>query len=436
MIPFRTPVDIGQRAAQHVGSPLMNPALGFNDTSVTAAAQISSCYDKLRQSELKRNSWVFSIKEAMLRAIDSNTMLIVPSLWSPLTTYFRGSIVADQSNNYWRSTIQSNLGNDPLLTTLWEPYFGTLTAALYDASGTTAYSAGEVVYTTAGTGTALVYLSLIPGNSDVPGTATPYSATTTYFKDQVVTFASVAYLSLIDFNLNNEPDLAPPLFNIATTYAAGNKVGGSDGIIYQSVGSGNVGHDPTLDGGVHWTNTGVLNPWTTVFTGGTGSLNWLLIGGTGSPSGVALTTLNIQYPLGSGPSWQTSSRNAFKLPAGFLRAGYQNPKGTTTWLGGPSGNTFSDWDFESGYLISADSGPIRFRFGADVVDVSLMDAMFCEGLGTRIAFEICPSVAQSTAKQQTIAAAYKEFMGEARITNAIEVGYQDSPDDDMITCRY
>ena len=435
MIAFRTPVDIGNRAAQHCGVPRMDPVLGFNDTSVRAASEIAFCYDKLRQAELKRENWVFSIKEAVLRAIDGNTMLINPALWSPTTTYFRGSIVTDQSGNFWHSTIPNNLNNDPLLTTLWEPYFGTLTASLYDITGTTAYNAGEVVYTTPGDGTALVYLSLISANSDVPGTATVYSPIVTYFKNQVVTFSSVAYMSLIDFNLNNEPDLAPVLFSLTTTYAAGNKVGGSDGLIYQSIGSGNVGHDPTLDGGVHWTNTGVLNPWTTVFVGGTGSVNWLLIGGTGSPSGVALSTMNNQYPLGSGPSWQSTTRNSFKLPAGHLRTGFQNPKGTTTWLGGPSGNTYRDWDFESGYLISADSGPIRLRFGADIVDVSLMDAMFCEGLAARIGFEICETATQSTAKQQAIAAAYKQFMGEARLTNAIEAGYDDPPDDDFIAVR-
>lgn len=432
MIAFRAPVDIGNRAAQHCGVARMDPVLGFNDDSVRCSSAISSCYDKLRQAELKRETWVFSIKETVLRALDANTMLLAPALWSPQTTYFRGSIVSDQSGNLWKSTIPSNLNNDPLLTVLWEPYFGPMTAALYDS--TIAYSGGELVYTTPGNGTYQVYLSLIEGNSDVPGTATAYDPTVTYFQNQVVTFASVAYMSLIDFNLNNEPDLAPALFNLATTYAAAARVGASDGLIYQSVGSGNIGHDPTLDGGAHWTPTGALNPWTSVFTGGTGSLNWLLIGGTGSPSGAALTTIG-PYPQGAGPSTQVTSRNAFRLPASFLRAGYQTPKGTTTWLGGPSGNTYRDWDFESGYLISAEAGTIRLRFGADVVDVSLMDAMFCEGLGCRIADEVCEELTQSTAKKQTIMADYKVFMGEARLTNAIQVGYEDPPDDDWITVR-
>jgi hypothetical protein len=431
---FRTPVDIGQRSLQHCGAQRMDPVLGFKDTSNRGASEISSCYDQLRQAELRRNSWVFSIKEAMLRAVDTNTMLLAPALWSPLTTYFKGSIVADQSGNIWQSNIPNNLNNDPLLTTYWAPYFGPMAVALFDA--TEAYYAGEVVYITAGTGTALVYLSLQNGNADVPGTATAYDPTVTYFKNQVVTFASVAYMSLIDLNLNNEPDLAPALWASGTTYGAGARAGGSDGIIYSSVGSGNIGHDPTLDGGANWTNTGVLNPWTTVFVGGTGSAKWLLIGGTGSPSGVALTKLDIQYPLGSGPATQISTRNAFRMPAGHLRTGYQNPKGTTTWLGGPSGNTYRDWDFESGYLVSQEVGPIRLRFGADVTDVSLMDALFCECLAAQIALAVCETVTQSTAKISTIAQVLKKKETEAETVNAIEKGYEDDPDDVYVTVRY
>jgi hypothetical protein len=431
MIPFRTPVDIGQRALQYAGSPRMDPVLGFNDTSISAASELGFCYDKLRQAELKRNSWTFSIKETVLRAIDINTLAIAPALWSPLTSYFRGSIVTDQSGNLWKSAIPNNLNNDPLLTTFWEPYFGPLTAALFGSG--IGYAEGELVYTTPGDGTYRVYLSLIPDNSDVPGTATAYDPTVTYFKNQVVTFNGVAHMSLIDLNLNNEPDLAPALWSATTTYAAAARVGGPDGIIYTSVAGGNLGHNPSLDGGIHWT-PGALNPWTTVFVGGSGSLNWLEIGGAEFP-GVALVTLNIQYPLGSGPSLQTSTRNAFKLPASYLRAGYQNPKGTTTWLGGPSGNSYRDWDFESGYLISAETGPIRLRFGADVVDVSLMDAMFCEGLATRCAVAIGPTLRLNGDQMNTLANEYKLFMGEARTANAIEVGYEDPPDDDYLNCR-
>jgi hypothetical protein len=435
MVAFRSPVDIGNRAAQHCGVPRMDPTLGFADTGSRAAGEISFCYSKMIEAELQRRTWTFATRRQMLRAIDTTTMRIVPSLWSQLTTYFHGSIVADQFGNFWISRIPNNLNNDPLLTTYWEPYFGPLTADPYDTSGSTAYFAGELVYTYSGAGTALVYQSQINANADVPGTATVYDPTVTYFKNQVVTFSSVAYMSLIDLNLNNEPDLAPVLWAVGTTYAAAAKVGGSDGNIYQSVGSGNIGHDPTTDGGAHWTNTGVLNPWTTVFVGGHGSLNWLLIGGTGSPSGVALAILDIIYPIGSGPSSQSSTSNAFRMPAGFLRQCPQNPKPGIGSLGGPTGIGYNDWLVEGDYIVSADSGTIFLRFVTNFTDVARMHTQFCEAVAVRIAFAICNSVTQSKALIELIVKTFKEWENDAMIIDGIEDDFADPPDDDYLTVR-
>lgn len=405
---------------------------GFNEDS-RGAAEVSFCYDKLREAELKANYWTCAIKEAILRAVDTNTMLLEPALWSAVTTYFVGSIVADQSGNLWTSRIRNNLNNDPLLTTHWEPYFGPLTVSLYDSALT--YSSGELVYTAPGDGTYRVYLSQLDGNADNPATATAWDATTTFFKNDVVSYLSVSYMSLIDLNTANTPSAAPALWSAATTYAIGNTVGGSDGLIYTSLANGNLDHDPVLDGSVHWSTAGVLNPWTTVFVGGTGSDKWLQIGGAEFPSGVALTRLSIIYPLGVGPSRQMTSRNAFMLPANYLRMAPQNPKGTATPVGGPSGVTYNDWNLESGYLISAEVGPIRLRFVADVTDVRRMDAMFCEGVAARIAMAICETLTQSSAKIQLIAKVYAKWIGDAKTQNAIEQGYEDPPDDDYVTVR-
>jgi hypothetical protein len=433
MSDFLVPVDIGNRALQHCGAQRI-AAPDFSEKSKNAK-EVAFCYDKLRKAELQRRYWSFAITRTVLRALDQNTMLLTPSLWMPTTTYFRGSVVADASGTLWISSIPNNLGNDPLLTTFWEPYFGPRAVPLYDAGGTTAYFAGELVYTAAGDGTNRVYLSLQSNNSDNPATPTAYDPTVTYFKNQVVTFDSVAYMSLIDLNLNNEPDLAPTLWVSATTYSAGAKVGGSDGMIYQSVGSGNVGNDPTADGGSHWTNTGVLNPWTTSFVGGSGSDKWLQIGGAEFPSGVTLTTLNIVYPLGSGPWWQASTKNAFALPAAFLALAPQNPKPGLSVVGGPIDPGYNDWLIERGFLISSETGPIVLRFVADVTDVRKMHSMFCEGLAARVGFEVCEVVTQSTAKLSAISKIYDRWISEAGTIDAIEQGYEDLPEDDLVTVR-
>jgi len=432
MTAFRSNVDVANRALQHCGADRIT---SFTDNS-KRASEISFTYDKVREAELQRNTWTFATRRTVIRAIDTTTMLLVPALWSSTATYYRGCIVSDQSGNLWRSTIRSNLNNDPLLSSYWEPYFGPLTVSLYDATGATSYASGEIAYTFAGDGTYRVYQSLQDGATDNPSTGTAWSATATYFKDQIITYLGVAYKSQIDLNLNNQPNLTPATWSVGTTYAANAKVTGSDGLIYQSIGSGNIGHDPTLDvTQVYWTSVGIAAAWTTSFVGGTGSAQWFEIGGIDFPSGVSLTVLDLVYPIGAGPSTQEFNRNVFRLPAAFLKIAPQDPKNPVPSLGGPAGTQYRDWQIENGYIVTAETGPIALRFVANVVDVTIMHTMFCEGLAARLGLEVCQPITQSDARLQTIASIYKQWMGDARLSNAIEASYDDPPDDPFITVR-
>jgi len=434
MAGFSSSVDIANRALQHCGASRIDPVLGFTEQSKNAS-ETAFVYDKLRRAELRRNTWTFATRRAVLRAMDVNTRLLSPVLWSSLTTYYIGSIVADQSGTPWVSKIPSNLGNDPLNSAgAWQQYFGPLTASLFDP--TQGYFAGEIVYTTAGDGTYRVYVSLISANATVPATATAYDPTATYTKNQVVTYLSVAYMSLIDFNIAQTPTASAAPWAVGTTYAIGNSVTGLDGIKYTSLVNSNVGNDPTIDSGLNWSNTGILTPWTTVFVGGAGSLNWLEIGGAEFPNGVALSPMAIVYPLGTGPSSQAATRNIFKLPASYLRTAPQDPKaGSNSYLGAPSGLVYDDWEYESGFIVSSQNSPIVLRFVSDMSDVTLMDDMFCEGLAARIALEVSEVITQSSDKLKTIAALYKQVMSEARTVNAIEAGSEESPEDDYVSCR-
>jgi len=264
MAEFTTPTDIGNRAAQHCGAEMMDAVAGFTEDS-KVARQIGFVYGKLRRAELRRNVWVCATRRAALRAIATTTMLLVAAQWVSDTTYFNGSIVDDGSGTLWISRIQNNVGNQPQNSATWEPYFGPMTVSPYDS--TTSYFSGEMVYTAAGDGTSRVYLSQISGNTDNPATATTWSTTTTYNTSDVITYLSTAYMSLIDLNTGQTPSASPAAWSSATTYAAGARVRNTaDNLIYTSIASGNHNHDPASDAGVHWTNTGVLCPWTTVFT--------------------------------------------------------------------------------------------------------------------------------------------------------------------------
>ncbi len=430
---FENAVDIANRALDHCGATRISTTTGFSEISKNARL-CSAVYDKLRRFELRRNTWEFATKKVILRAIDANTMLLSPALWVQGTTYFVGSIVADASGQIWISEIPNNLGNQPETSEMWAEYFGPMTVSLY--ASTVSYFTGELVYTTDGDGLARVYQSRESGNEDDPATATDWDATVTYKKNQVATFSSVAYMSRIDLNLNQTPTSSAADWAIATVYGAGDAVTGSDGVRYTSIAGGNVGNDPTYSP-LTWTNTGILTPWTIVFTGGTGSLKWLQIGGAEFPMGVGLRTLNIVYPIGAGPSSQSSTRNAFRLPANFLRKCSSDPKaGANSYLGAPTGLYYNDWLFENGYLISGMyNDPIMLRFIADTIDVRTMDDMFCEGLAARIGLEICQSVTQSTDKLKTIASVYENHMTDARLVNAIETGSEEPYVDDYLACR-
>jgi len=385
---YLIPADICDRALQHCGAGRLDPVLRLNDKSKNAR-ETGFAYGKLRRAELEANVWRFATRRTVIRAIDANTMMLAPALWTSTTTYFANSIVADQSGNLWISNIRDNLNNDPITTGYWEPYFGPMTVSLYSSATTPplAYFAGELVYIPVGNGTYRTSLSLQNGNTDNPSVATAYDATVTYFKNQVVTYSAVPYMSLVDLNTGNTPSTSPTL-------------------------------------------------WTTTFVGGIGSDKWLQIGGVEFPFGVGLTTLGIIYPLGSGPSTQQATRNVFRLPNGFLRLAPQNPKGSTTWLGGPAGIVYTDWNLENNYLVTAEYGPISLRFVADVTDVRLMTDMFCEALGYRVAIAVCDILTQSLTQLAAIEKGYGVFRSQAATKNAIEMGYDDPPDDNYVTVRY
>jgi hypothetical protein len=435
MARFLFPWDIANRGLQHCGATRIDPTLGFTEPT-KAASECAFVYDNVRQSELQCNNWRFAIKECAIRPIDTNTLLLSASLWVASTTYFVGSIVSDQYGQLWVSQQADNLGNDPLNTSAWTQYFGPTSVSLWDSTGTTAYWAGELVYTTAGDGTNRVYASLISNNSDNPATATAWDATVTYFKDQIVTVSSTAYMSRIDLNLNQDPTTTfVAEWASGTTYGAAAKVTGSDGVIYSSIAGGNVGNNPIISP-AQWTNTLVLSPWDTTFVSGSGSLKWRQIGGAEFPMGVTVTPLNIVFPLGAGPMSVSTLKNIYRLPANFLREAPQDPKaGIASFLGAPTNRVADDWMYEGQYLISFCSTPIIYRFVADTVDVPSFDALFCEGLGARIGLEVCEPLTQSTAKKQAIASEYQKFINLAKAQNAILEGADEPALDDWIACR-
>lgn len=421
---FTTPVDIGNRALQACGSPRIT---AFTDDDKGASA-VAFAYDKARQAELRRNVWRFSIRKAALRAIDDTTMALIPGTYNPAKTYPVGSIVTYLGVVYYSQTAVA-LATPPDANPLtWVVYFGPLTVQPWQVlTPPTAYYSGELVYVLAGT-VATVYMSLTSDNTDDPTVIAAWDATVTYRKGQTVTYLTVIYESAQDLNLNQTP---PAIWAVGTTYAMSAVVLATDGHTYSSVAGGNVGHNPVGDAGVHWTDLGV-SPWRSIPATEADTYQgrkWLKLDAT-------MSALAFVYPIGAGPRNQSSTRNVFRLPNGYLKEAPQDPKsGSASYLGGPSGTAYDDWEFEGDYLVTRDQQVIVFRFVADIANVLEMDAMFCEGLGARIGLEVCEELTQSREKIETIGAQYKTFMSEARMVNGIENGATEPPTDDYISCR-
>src|SRR5271165_478940 len=382
-MPFLDNIDIANRTCQLLGIPHIGHPLEHTDANF----HIAFAYDKLRRAELRRNAWRFATRRAALRPLSATTKFIVPPQWSPIVNYPPGSIVADANNLLWLTTADSNLGNQPGNSALWDGYFGPLTVDLWNATSPLSqsplgYYAGELVYKTPGDGTYTIYLSLLEGNTDDPQAVDAWSATVSYLQGQIASFGGINYQSLVGLNYGNEPDTSP-------------------------------------------------TQWTTTITVPAVSNSWQML------SAGMLTNVAIVYPLEAGPVEQAETRNAYRLPSGFLREAAPDPKrGNIPWLGTPSGRPLDDWTFEGNYIVSAFRSPIILRFIADIQLVTDMDDMFAEGLASRIAVEVLPEFRDSQAKAADLLRGYHRVMGEARIVNAIESGPVEMPLDLYIAVRY
>ncbi len=332
--------------------------------------------------------------------------------WSAATTYAAGDVVALSGETYV-SLLGSNLNQNPsTATSYWAIISQTLAPQYYDSA--TGYTALEFV-----SYMGIDYICILAGTGQTPSTSPLY---------WIPLDTGAFYTSLIDFNTNNDPSAAPPLWSAVDTYSIGDEVGATNGVIYTSLTNGNINQDPTTTVGSQWSTDGILNPWTTANTAAN-SL-WLELSAT-------LVDLQLFYPIGSGPASDTVTANVFRLPGNFLRKAPQDPKaGSASLFGAPTNLTYDDWKMEGDYIVSSQPFPIILRFVADVKDVTKFDDMFCELLGARIAMEVVERLTQSTSKMERITGVYQQFGTQARTINGIETGSTEPPLDDWLACRW
>jgi hypothetical protein len=393
-----TETAIANRAIGLLGASDYIAAGALRTENSRNAIAILNVYDQDRQAELRRNVWRFAIRTTALRPIGWFSKFLTFATWLVGTTYAVNDVVVGSDGNTYFSLLSGNLGNDPTSTTgKWTLYFGNLVAQEFVMA---------------------------------------WSAT--------------------------------------ITYDTGHHTIGSDGQAYTSLVNANLNHNPVGDGGVHWVLTSsVTDGDADDSTAGTGddipnivtatllsfysgevvyvgrnvylskvnanddlpgaatTNEWLLF--TALP---ALSSFNFIYPIGTGPEQQDLTKNAYRLPNGFLREAPQDPKaGATLFLGAPSALPYNDWNFENQFITTRDSGVLLFRFVADIMDPTMFDPMFSVGLAHRLAEDCCQAITQSDAKQAALVKSYDKVMSEARIVNGIETGAYQPPEDDYISCR-
>ncbi len=497
---FATPEDIANRALQHCGAArivtLQDDSKNASEIAQCYDGLRRSELQRNVWTFAVKRTVLYPVNTPMSgHVIGGNnatqgypTLLLVPEAWSALRTYKAGHIVA-YNGQTWVNTITGNSGQQPGLdsSTGWDTYFGSMCAQPYDTTGGTGYWIGDLVYRMNGN-SVFVFVSLENSNSNDPLAATVWSALNTYDIGDIVQDAAgyfwqstipsntgyqpgvygawkssptytvgalvigsdnVLYSALVgSTNVNPANGAAPvtwqalgfpgswPMWNSTTTYAKNAMVCGDDGYLYLSLQNTNLGQQPV--GSVYnpnapaanwWQKTRFQAPWIPNFSAATSNAAWL---------GLDATTdkLNITYPLGTGPSIQTETKNVFMLPNGYLRKAPQEPSaGANSWLGAPTGLAATDWEFDGRYIVSRSASPIVFRFVADVTQVPKMHDMFCEGLAARIGLEVCETLTQSGAKLGAIGAEYKMAMGDARTINAIEQGPTEPEIDEYLAVR-
>lgn len=499
MSAFKVPEDIANRALQHCGASRI-VTLQDNDKGAAEITQCYDGLRRaeLRRnlwSFSVRRTVLYPINTPTFNSGQANvpapTQLLVPATWSAGIQYAFGAIVA-WNGAYWVNNATVSAGSQPGLnaSSNWDTYFGSLCVNPWvdptvpaNANFSIGYFVGDLLYIGS-----QVFISLINGNTAGPLTPTPWSVTGSYSIGQVVADEQGwLWKSAVNNNIALEPGVyggwsavpnytigamvigsdavlyeaisggsnhnpangaAPsfwtalgtpgswPLWGANLTYAQNDFVAGLDGLVYQSVQNSNTNHNPV--GSVFnpntpatnwWVATGKKVSWISNFATSVSSLTWL-------GSDARMDNLNFNYPIGTGPSVQTQTKNVFMLPNGFLRTAPQEPKaGSVSFLGAPTGRMYDDWEIDGNFLISQTPYPIVYRFGADITIVAKMDDMFCEGLGCRVAEAVCETLTQSREKITVIMQDYKKFMDDARTTNGIEQGATEPPEDDYITCR-
>jgi hypothetical protein len=91
---------------------------------------------------------------------------------------------------------------------------------------------------------------------------------------------------------------------------------------------------------------------------------------------------------------------------------------------------------EAGVILTDESGPLKIRYVARVVNYDSYHPLFIEALSARLAFKMAHWATGKTSYQQIARGIYEQAMDDAWLTDAIEGDQPRPADDDWIDARY
>jgi hypothetical protein len=150
--------------------------------------------------------------------------------------------------------------------------------------------------------------------------------------------------------------------------------------------------------------------------------------------------LFVPFPVAQANSGLT--RTLYRLPYGYMRMAPQDVK----IAGGmvqtsSSGMQYSDYQLLGNYLLTsatsavATNGPLLFRFGGELTDVSEWTAPLGESVAARLAFDCCVRMTGDGQLRDQIGARYTGIIMRSRKDNQLELGSTDPEENDYLTAR-
>lgn len=246
--------------------------------------------------------------------------------------------------------------------------------------------------------------------------------------------------------------LVPATWASNTTYAQGAIVQDSSGFYWQSMAASNVGNTPATS--PTWWEAYAGNIVSNAYSASISYYGGELVN-SGGTLYLSLANANLNNTPSSGAPWLSlgtstapivfltpagfdklgaTQLSVYRMPWGFLRAAPQDTKQPgVSYLGTTAGMKYTDFELEGNLLYTSNTGPIIFRYVADVTNTVTMDDTFAESLAAAIGFNLAESITQSKEKRGDVAQTYQTYIEQAHLINAIEVGSTEGAEENFGT---